>query len=70
KSALQEAAQARGLPPPRYVIVGESGPDHAKTFAVEARVGGDWIGQAEALTKKAAEQKAAQVLLEKMAAST
>jgi ribonuclease III len=70
KSALQEAAQARGLPPPRYAIVGESGPDHAKTFAVEARVGADWIGQAEALTKKAAEQKAAQSLLEKMAAAT
>src|SRR6266446_3936028 len=32
KSALQEMAQALKLPPPRYVIVGEDGPEHSKTF--------------------------------------
>jgi ribonuclease-3 len=70
KSALQEAAHARRLPLPRYVVVGETGPEHEKTFVVEARVGREWSAQAEAYTKKAAGQKAAQFLLEKLLAST
>jgi ribonuclease-3 len=70
KSALQEMAQARGLPQPRYIIVRERGPEHAKTFTVEVRVGQEWAGQAEALTKKDAGQRAAQVLLEKLTAAT
>jgi len=70
KSALQEAAHARGLPLPRYVVVGETGPEHAKTFVVEIRLGHEWAVQAEAPTKKAAGQKAAELLLEKLAAST
>ena len=52
KSALQEFAQARRLPPPRYVIVRERGPEHSKTFTVEARMGREWVGQAEGNTKK------------------
>jgi ribonuclease-3 len=60
KSALQEFAQARRLPQPRYVIVRERGPEHSKTFTVEARVGREWVGQAEGHTKKSAAQKAAQ----------
>ena len=39
KSTLQERAQAIHLPQPQYVIVEETGPGHAKTFVVEARVG-------------------------------
>ena len=66
KSALQEAAHARGLPLPRYVVVGETGPEHAKTFIVELRLGRDWVVQAEAQTKKAASQKAAELLLAKL----
>ena len=69
KSALQEAAHARGLPLPRYVVVGETGPEHAKTFIVEVRLGRDWVVQAEAQTKKAASQKAAELLLAKLAES-
>ncbi|MGA2136768.1 MAG: ribonuclease III [Bryobacteraceae bacterium] len=65
KSALQEFAQARRLPPPRYVIVRERGPEHAKTFTVEARVGRE-CGQAEGHTKKSAAQKAAQVVYERL----
>lgn len=68
KSALQAEAHARGLPLPRYVVVGESGPQHAKTFTVEVRLGPDWVVQAEAATKKAAGQKAAALLLEKLKA--
>lgn len=63
KSELQEAAQARKLPPPRYVIVGEEGPEHAKTFTVEVRLGKDLVGRAKGQSKKAAGQMAAQEIL-------
>ncbi|MFB3776624.1 MAG: ribonuclease III [Bryobacteraceae bacterium] len=66
KSALQEYAHARRLPHPRYVVVGETGPEHAKTFIVEVHLGREWSMQGEAPTKKAAGQKAAQLLLEKL----
>ena len=66
KSALQEFAQARRLPPPRYVIVHERGPEHSKTFTVEARVGREWVGQAEGNTKKSAAQKAARDVYERL----
>jgi ribonuclease III len=74
KSALQELAQSRKLPQPRYAIVRERGPEHSKTFTVEARVGSEWIGQAEGATKKIAAQRAArqvyQRLMEQAAEST
>jgi ribonuclease III len=66
KSALQELAQARKLPQPRYVIVKETGPEHSKTFTVEVRVGKDWASQADGLTKKSAAQQAARDLYEKL----
>ena len=68
KSALQEFAQARRLPPPRYVIVRERGPEHSKTFTVEARLGREWVGQAEGNTKKSAAQKAARDVFERLQA--
>ena len=66
KSALQEMAQALRLPPPRYFIVAEEGPEHSKTFTVEVRVGKDWTGQAKGLSKKAAGQKAAESVLQQL----
>ncbi|MBM3810782.1 MAG: ribonuclease III [Acidimicrobiia bacterium] len=63
KSALQEAAQSMGLAMPRYVIVKESGPEHKKMFLVEARIGQNYSERAEDTSKKAAGQKAAQLLL-------
>lgn len=66
KSALQEMAQALKLPPPRYVIVDEAGPEHLKLFTVEARVGKDWVSQAQGTSKKAAGQKAAQHILQQL----
>jgi len=68
KSALQEAAQTLKLPPPRYTIIGESGPEHQKTFTVEVRLGKEWSSRAEGLSKKAAGQKAAQHVLEQIRA--
>lgn len=64
KSALQELAQSLKLPVPRYVIVHETGPEHAKTFVVEARVGKEFTAQSDGTSKKAAGQKAAELLLQ------
>lgn len=70
KSALQERAQALKLPQPRYSIVEERGPEHAKTFLVEVRVGRQLSSRAEGLSKKSASQKAAQHVLEQLSAVT
>lgn len=67
KSALQERAQALHLPQPKYSIVDQDGPEHAKIFTVEARVGRSLVSQAQGLSKKSAGQKAAQQILEKLA---
>jgi len=69
KSALQEMAQALKLPQPRYSIVEERGPEHAKTFLVEVRVGREWASRAEGLSKKSAGQRAAQLVLQQLAES-
>ncbi len=66
KSALQEMAQVLKLPPPRYVIVGEEGPEHSKTFTVEVRLGKDWVSRAQGLSKKSAGQKAAEQVLQQL----
>jgi ribonuclease-3 len=67
KSALQELAQSLKLPQPRYSIVEERGPEHAKTFLVEVRVGRDWVSRAAGLSKKSAGQMAAQEILRQLA---
>ena len=66
KSALQELAQARKLPQPRYTIIKERGPEHSKTFTVEVRAGKEWTGQAEGRTKKVAAQRAAREMYERL----
>lgn len=67
KSALQEAAQTRGLPPPRYSTAHEEGPEHSKTFTVEVRIGTEWVARAQGPSKKAAGQKAAEQILKDLA---
>ncbi len=71
KSALQEKLQAIGRPQPSYVLVKERGPEHSKTFTVEARLQpldhdgkAEFVGRAEGSTKKNAEQDAAHQVLE------
>ncbi len=66
KSVLQEQTQALGLPVPRYSTVETSGPEHAKIFTVEARVGNELASRATGTSKKTASQLAAQLLLEKL----
>lgn len=64
KSALLEAAQARGLPQPVYRIVRAEGAAHDRTFTIEAVVDGRSMGEGQASSKKAAEQLAARAALE------
>jgi ribonuclease-3 len=66
KSALQELAQSRKLPQPRYAIVRERGPEHSKVFTVEVRIGKECSGQAEGRTKKIAAQRAARGVYERL----
>ena len=70
KTALQEWAQARGLPPPTYLTKRREGPDHAPVFEIEAQLSDGPSARAKAGTKRAAEQAAAQALLNTMEADT
>jgi ribonuclease-3 len=69
KGPLQERAQVLGLPAPRYAIVSTSGPEHARTFVVEARIGSDLATRGEGASKKAAGQNAARSMLERLDSS-
>jgi ribonuclease-3 len=66
KSVLQELAQARKLPQPRYTVIRECGPEHSKTFTVEVRINKEWTAQAEGRTKKIAAQRAARTVYERL----
>jgi len=66
KTALQEWAQGRGLPPPTYAEVGREGPDHAPVFKIEARLQSGEKAMAVAGSKRNAEQAAAKALLDKV----
>ena len=69
KTALQELTAAEGLGVPSYAIT-DSGPDHAKSFAADAVVGGTPLGHGEGRSKKEAEQKAAAAAVEALRAAT
>ena len=64
KSALQERVQSNGQPPPEYIVVGEIGPDHHKTFHVEVRVRSQAVAEGSGRSKKEAEQEAARLALQ------
>lgn len=66
KGALQEVARTLSLPAPRYSVVSEHGPAHARTFTVEVRIGDSWSAQADGDSKKEAGQKAAQSILRRL----
>lgn len=66
KSILQEYMQSKNQPPPVYVTVAEEGPEHHKTFVVEARVDGKLLGSGKGNTKKAAHQEAARIACQKL----
>jgi ribonuclease-3 len=62
KSVLQERAQGLGLPVPRYTTVATSGPEHAKVFTVEVKIG-DHTSRGAGSSKKVASQEAAQSMI-------
>lgn len=66
KTTLQEWAQARKLPPPAYVEIGRSGPDHAPIFTIEVRLENGAREPATANSKRQAEQAAAKMLLARL----
>jgi ribonuclease-3 len=70
KTALQEWAQARALALPTYELVGTSGPDHALRFTVAAKVEGADGATATGSSKRIAEARAAELLLERLGART
>jgi ribonuclease-3 len=76
KSALQEQLQATGAGTPVYRVKSESGPDHRKRFIVEVRLKpaagepGTPLARGKGSTKKHAEQDAARMALERLAAKS
>ena len=69
KTAVQEWAQGRALPAPRYVEVSRSGPAHMPLFVMQVELEGFEPERGEATSKRAAEQAAAQAFLNRWAVS-
>ena len=63
KSRLQEIVQAKGVIAPKYTVVAEAGPDHAKEFVVEVVIDGKPLATGAGRSKGEAEQKAAEEAL-------
>lgn len=59
KTLLQEIVQKNPEEKLEYVLIGESGPAHDKTFEVEIHLNSNVIGHGSGHSKKAAEQAAA-----------
>lgn len=66
KTALQEKLQAKGITDIKYEIIGESGPDHAKTFTAQVLVNKKAMGSGSGSSKKEAQSAAASAALEYM----
>lgn len=66
KTALQETAQALGLPLPEYRIVDEYGPDHEKVFVIQVFWDGEAFAYGRGSSKREAQRKAAKEALKKL----
>jgi len=60
KAELQDFCQKNYQKPPEYIVLGEEGPDHLKTFFIEANLDGKLLGKGQGTSKKEAEQEAAE----------
>ncbi len=65
KTELQELVQSWGWALPKYGLVEQSGPDHAREFVVEVS-GAGWTARGAGTSKKRAEPAAAAAALEKI----
>lgn len=66
KTELQELCQKEFESLPAYQVIRETGPDHQKLFEVEIRIQGLSYATATGRSKKEAEQRAAQIALDKL----
>lgn len=66
KTALQEWAQARGLPPPDYSETDRTGPPHQPVFTIAVTLASGESESATAGSKREAQQAAARALLARL----
>lgn len=66
KTYLQELVQRKSGQVISYELIGESGPDHNKTFQMQVLLNGQPIGQGTGHSKKEAEQAAANAAIERL----
>lgn len=65
KTALQEWSQKHGLGIPKYTVLESQGPAHAPIFTIVVSLN-DMEAQAQGASRRAAEQTAAKILLERL----
>lgn len=66
KTKLQEMVQAKGKPTPVYTIIDRKGPDHEPVFTISVNVRGEDSEIGQGHSKRGAEQKAANLMLERL----
>lgn len=67
KTRLQERLQSQGRPLPRYEVLQETGPAHRRRFVVACTLADNGAAtQAEGASRRAAEQQAAESMLEQL----
>ena len=66
KTYLQELVQRKSGQVLSYELIGESGPDHNKTFQMQVLLNGQPIGQGPGHSQKEAEQAAANAAIERL----
>lgn len=66
KAELQDYSQKKFQKPPDYQVREEAGPPHSRTFVVAVVIEGVEMGQGEGLSKKQAEQAAAEDALRRL----
>ena len=66
KTVLQEKLQKKGEVKIEYKTIGESGPDHDKTFIADVELNGKFLAKGKGKSKKEAQMQAAKKALENL----